>query len=92
MEFCICFTEASNRYGNVSSMDEQMTMYIEGLNPAHCTIVSQYPQDNPKVPFLHLVNYGKAPAAAIWVHNQKHKKATLQAPIKSLRTKTLHSN
>lgn len=65
IEFYIRLTDPSNLCGNVNLMDEQMTMFIEGLNPIHRTIVSQYRSDNPKVPFLRLINYVMAKGAAI---------------------------
>lgn len=64
-------TEASTRCGNFNTMDEQMTIFIEGLNPSHKCIVSQHRQDNPFVPFLRMVNYAKAQGAAILAREKK---------------------
>lgn len=42
MELYILLADTSKRCGNVNTMDEQMTKFIEGLNPTHLRIVSQY--------------------------------------------------
>ena len=51
MEFYIRLTDASNRCGNVFSMEEQMTMFVEGLDASIKPMVSQYRQDNWDVSF-----------------------------------------
>lgn len=42
MDYYVRVTDASNRCGNFHNMDEQMTMFIEGLDPCFKTLVSQY--------------------------------------------------
>ena len=64
MEFCIRLTDASNRCGYVYSMEEQMTMFIEGLDASIKPMVPQYRQDNRDVSFFWLVNYAKAHGSA----------------------------
>lgn len=92
MEFYIRLTETRNCCSNVNSMYEQMTMFIEGHTPTNRKIVSQYRQENPKVPFLRFFQYAKEQDAAIRAGNKKSKKVTLQEPTRSARTKTLHPN
>lgn len=90
MELFICFTEASNLCSNFNRMDEQMTMFLEGLNPTNRTIVSQYWQNDPRVSFLRLVYYAKAQDAAIRARHKKVKKVTLQEPTNFPSTTILH--
>ena len=80
MEFYIRLTDASNRCGNVYSMEEQMTMFIEGLDASIKPMVSQYRQDNRDVSFLRLVNYAKAHGSASRTKEKKTKKVTIQTP------------
>ena len=80
MEFYIRLTDASNRRGNVYSMGEQMTMFIEGLDASIKPMVSQYPQDNRDVSFSRLVNYAKAHGSASGAKEKKTKKVTIQTP------------
>ena len=80
MEFEIRLTDASNRCGNVYSMEEQMTMFIEGLDASIKPMVSQYRQDNRDVSFLRLVNYAKAHGSASRAKEKKAKKVTIQTP------------
>lgn len=69
-----------------------MTMFIEGLDPGHRPIVSQYRQEHIKVSFLRLLNYAKAQGVAVRSRDRRPKRVTLQEPSKSTRTKTLHPN
>ena len=85
MEFCVRLTDASNRCGNLYTMEEQMTMFIEGLDASMKPMVSQYRQDNRDVSFLRLVNYAKAHGSASRANERKTKKVTIQAPA-TLRT------
>ena len=80
MEFYIRLKDASNRCGNVYSMEEQMTMFIEGLDASIKPMVSQYRQDNRDVSFLRLVNYAKAHGSASRAKEKKAKKVTIQTP------------
>ena len=80
MEFYIRLTDASNRCGNVYSMEEQMTMFIEGLDASIKPMVSQYRQDNRDVSFLRLVNYAKAHGSANRAREKKTKKVVIQMP------------
>ena len=59
MEFYICLTDAGNCCGNVYSIEEQMKMFIEGLDSSIKQMVSQYRQNNRDVSFVRLVNYNK---------------------------------
>ena len=85
MEFYIRLKDASNRCRNVHSMEEQMTMFIEGLDASIKPMVSQYRQDSRDVYFLRLVNYAKAHGSAGSSRERKTKKVTIKAPA-SLRT------
>ena len=80
MEFYIRLTDAGNRCWKFYSMEEQMTMFIEGLDPSIKPMVSQYRQDNRDVSFLRLVNYAKAQGSARRAKDKKTKKATIQTP------------
>ena len=80
MEFYIRLTDASNRCGNVYSMETQMTMFIEGLDASIQPMVSQYRQDNRDVSFLRLINYAKAHGSASRAKEKKTKKVTIQTP------------
>ena len=80
MEFYIRLTDAGNRCGNVHSMEEQMTMFIEGLDASIKPMVSQYRQDNRDVSFLRLVNYAKAQGSASRAKEKRTKKVTIHTP------------
>ena len=80
MEFYIRLTDASSRCGNVYSMEEQMTMFIEGLDASIKPMVSQYRQDNRDVSFLRLVKYAKSHGSASRAKEKKTKKVTIQTP------------
>ena len=80
MEFYIRLTDASNRCGNVYSMEEKVTMFIEGLDASIKPMVSQYRQDNRDVSFLRMVNYAKAHGSASRAKEKKTKKVTIQTP------------
>ena len=73
MEFYIRLTDASNRYGNVYSLEEQMTKFIEGLDSSIKPMVSQYRQDEGDVSFLRLVTYAKALGLAVHPRENKTK-------------------
>ena len=81
MDFYIRLTDASNRCGNVYSMDDQLTMFIEGLHASIKPMVSQYRQDNRDVSFLRLVNYAKAQGSASRAKEKKTKTVTIQTPV-----------
>ena len=80
MEFYICLTGPSNRCGNVHPMEEQMTMFIEGLDVSIKTMVFQYRQDNRDVSFLRLVNYAKVHGSASRAKEKKTRMVTIQTP------------
>lgn len=88
MDFHIRLTEATNHCGNFFSMDEQMKMLIEGLDPTFKTIASRYRQYHPEVSFLHLFNYAEAQGAAARARDKGAEKVFIQEPIPSIRTKT----
>ena len=61
-------------------MEEQMTMFIVGLDASIKPMVSQYRQDNRDVSFLRLVNYAKAHGSASRAKEKKTKKGTIRMP------------
>ena len=51
VEFYIRLTDDINRCGNLYSMEEQMTMFIEGCNSSVKLMVSQYDKTTGNYPF-----------------------------------------
>lgn len=65
------------------SMEEQISMFIEGLNLSFKRIVSQCRQDNPDVPFLWSMRYAKAQGAAQRARDKKTWFVYIQAHSKA---------
>lgn len=64
MGLYIRLTSASYHCENVHAMDEQMAKFNAGLGQSCRSLFLQYPQDNPYVPLLRLVNRDKGREAA----------------------------
>lgn len=59
VEYYIRLTDASNRCGNVHTIEEQVTMFIEDIDPSCKTFIAKYRQDHPDISFIRLVNHAK---------------------------------
>ena len=87
----ICYmrlTDASNRCGNVHSVDELATMFVDGLDSTTKTVVARYRESHRRVSFLELVEYAQAEGDAVRARSRNMRRATLDPrPAKSMTTR-----
>ena len=59
MQYSNRLNQSELRCGNVQSLEEKMTMFVNGLDPAIEPLVSRHRESHPKITYLELVHFAR---------------------------------